>query len=59
MKNIARLLLVLSPLALGACVNVERHPQPQPANTTVVVPPTTAPTTTVVCTNGAPPPCYP
>jgi len=58
MKTIARIMLVLSPLALGACVNVERQPAEQPAHTTVVVPPNTAPTTTVVCTAGAPPPCY-
>ena len=58
MKTIARTLLVLSPLALGACVNVEHQPlQRQQPNTTVVVPPNTAPTTTVVCTTGAPPPC--
>jgi hypothetical protein len=57
MKTIARIVLVLSPLALGACVSVERQPAQQPASTTVVVPPNSAPTTTVVCTTGAPPPC--
>lgn len=57
MKNAARLLLLLSPLALGACVNVEHQPQPQPTSTTVVVPPASG--STVVCSTGAPPPCAP
>jgi hypothetical protein len=65
-KNICRALLVLAPLALGGCLNVDSTHPAQPASTTVVVPPSTATvmpptstttTTTTICPAGVQPPC--
>jgi len=58
--RLIRSLLVLAPLALGGCLNVDTTHPAQPTSTTVVVPPTsstTSTTTTTVCPSGAPAPC--
>lgn len=52
--RVSRLLVLLAPVALAACVSIGSS---RPARETTVVVPQGSGPTTVVCSNGAPPPC--
>ena len=51
--SVSRLLILLAPIALAACVSIGSS---RPARETTVVVPQGS-TTTVTCANGSPPPC--
>jgi len=51
---LSRILLLLTPLALAACISFGSS---RPARETTVVVPSGSPPPTIVCSSGAPPPC--